>query len=367
MVTKEQIKGKSTGEGIWKYFQNISAERKNGIFVLKTKEGKEIQILFFDGKIVYAESDVKNRDRAILTFLVECGIIDNETKSKILKRKEKAKGLSIISLLLEEKPGMEGEIAKCLKTRTFEIIIELLMSQEINFEFVEKGKGEIGFNPKIFRPTIPDSIIFDATRIIDELKNISEEAKVPRHIPVLTGSVDENTLERLRIDEKELIKYIDGKNAIIEIARKAKISVYEAMIYISELLRNGLAEIEGVKEFPAEEEEEKKRDVIKLGFKNLNAILIILALLIFYSASFFYPKKEKIKVLDSLQEAQVQKQMVKIQTALEAYRTMEGKYPDSLLSLSEKGIIDRKDLTFPINRLYYYKNGENGTYYELGL
>jgi len=367
MVTKEQIKGKSTGEGVLKYFQNIAAERKNGIFVLKTKEGKEIQILFFDGKIVYAESDVKNRDRAILGFLVECGIIDTETKTRILKRKEKAKGLSIISLLLEEKPGMEGEIGRALKSRTFEIIIELLLSQEISFEFVEKGKGEIGFNPKVFRPMTIDSILLEGVRIVDELKNALEEAKICEHIPVLTEPIDKMALKSMRIKEEEFINYIDGKNAIIEIARLTRIPVYQAMIYVSELLKNGFAEIKEMKELPVEEEEEEKRNIIKLGFKNLSTILITATLLIFYFSSILYPKKEKIEVPDPTQEVKIQKQLVKIKTALEAYRMMEGKYPESILALPEKVLVDKKDLTFPVNRLYYYKNDENGTYYELGL
>ena len=368
MATKEQIKGKSTGEGVLKYFQNISAERKNGIFVLRTKEGKEIQVLFFDGKIVYAESDVKNRDKAILRFLVESGVIDKKIKTKILKRKEKARGLSIVTLLLEEKPGAEDEIGKCLRTRTHEILIEILMAEEITFEFIEKGKAEIGFNPKVYRPMNTDSTIFEAARIVDELKNALESSKVFQNIPALIETPDKEILRTLRVPE-EFIEYIDGKSAIIEIARKAKVTVYEAINYISELLKNGVAEIEGVKEFPLEEEGDKKRDIIKLALKNFVAFFTIGLLGMSLYATFISQnmKKEKIKLLDPIEEIKIQKQIIKIKTVIEAYKMMEGKYPESILSTAEKGLIEKKDLTFPINRLYYYKRSDDGTYYELGL
>jgi hypothetical protein len=78
-------------------------------------------------------------------------------------------------------------------------------------------------------------------------------------------------------------------------------------------------------------------------------------------------KNEKIKLFDPIEEIKIQKQIIKIKTAIEAYKIMEGKYPDSLLSTIEKGLIEKKDLTFPINRLYYYKKSDDGTQYELGL
>ncbi len=366
MAIKEQIKGKSTGEGVLKYFQNISADRKNGIFVLKTKEGKEIQILFYDGKIIYAESDVKNRDRAILTYLSECGIIDKKVKTKILKKKEKSKGVSIISLLIEEKPGTEDEMGQALRARTQEILIELLMSEEVSFEFIEKGKGEIGFNPKIYRPMNTDSIIFDAARIIDELKNALEPAKVYENIPSLSGTIDVETAKKLRIPW-EFIEYIDGKSAIIEIARKSRKPVYETMIYISELSKNELVEIERSKELRSEEERDKRWEIIKLSFKNIIAFLFIGFTGVFLYGLTSSNSKEKIKIFDPFEVIKVEKQKLKIKTAIESYKTLEGRYPDSLLLLVEKGLLEKKDLTFPINRLYYYKKSEDDTYYELGL
>lgn len=367
MAIKEQIRGKSSGEGVLKYFQNISADRKNGIFILKTEEGKEVQILFFDGKIIYAESDVKNRDTAILTFLVETGIIDKKTMKKILEKKEKAKGLSTISILLKEKPGAEDEIGQTLRTRTYEILVELLMAQEVDFEFIEKGKGEIGFNPKVYRPMNTDSLIFEAARIVDELKNVIDSAKIPESIPSLREELDKETVKKLRITE-EFIKHIDGNSAIIEIARKAKVTVYEAMVSISELLKNGLVEIEGVKEIQYEEEKYKRLKIIKWAFKNIFAFLIIGFLGFFIYATFlFESSKEKEKIKYQVEDIRVQKQILKIKTALEAYKMLEGRYPESLSLLLDKELLEKKDLTFPINRLYYYKRAEDDTYYELGL
>lgn len=367
MAIKEEIKGRASGLGVVKYFQNISADRKNGIFILKTEKGTEVQILFYDGKIVHAESDVRNRDEAILNFLIQSGVIDKKIKGKILKKKAKKKAMSVVSILLEEKPDSEESIRKALKARTDEILSEVLLADELTFDFVEKGKSEIGFNPKVYRPVNTDSLIFELARVVDEWKGAVENAKVKEGVPLLLEAVDESTAKKLRIPP-DFIHYIDGKRAIIEIARISKTSLYEAAIHISELVKHGLAEIITAKKIKMEGEGEGWREKAVKIFQNATAVIILLFAGAFvYSA--FHKRGAHEAVVRSpqeyIKEMAVEKQMMKIKTAIEVYRLLHGEYPETLHLLVEKGLLKEEDLTFPLKRGYYYRRNEDKRSYEL--
>ncbi len=365
-MVRERLKGISDGMGLATHFQNISQSRKNGIFVLKTDE-KEVQILFFDGKLIYAESDVKNRDEAISSFLIESRVIDSKTKKKLLKRKREKGKVSILSVLLEEKPDAEEEVRKALRARTQEILCEVIMADRVQFEFIEKSRTEIGFNSKIFRPIGIESIVFDIFKIIDEYKSAQEETKNFNAVPLLQGDFDEVMAETTGVP-LWLKDYIDGESSILEIARASKITIYEAIYYISRLLKSGIIVLEKTKE-PILDEERGTR-IFRALLRHIwtYIFLLLLAGISYLGVISNYFKEETVVIIssDPIDEIATQKQLLKIKTALEAFRILENKYPQSLELLTKGGFIEKKDLTFPSNKIYYYKLHEDGKGYELG-
>ena len=129
-----KIAGIGSPQELATYLQIVSSNRMNGIFLIAC-EGRQYQLLFYDGRLIYAEPEPERRDEALLEFLIEAKIIKKDEKEDMLKEKKKRR-VSLVTAVVDRKGEIE-RIRKAMYARTSEAIFEITQSPQVKFEFVE--------------------------------------------------------------------------------------------------------------------------------------------------------------------------------------------------------------------------------------
>lgn len=324
----------------------IASDSKTGRLEISSGKKKSL-ILFYEGAVVYAISlPLKN-------------IIDDLTRwePKVMPHVQTI-GEKIgndINLLIEYL--MSNKIIEIDSLRNFfyintkNVIFDSFLLTKGKFKFEETA---VSYNKEIFSLINTDFINMEASRIVDELKHVSEFYPGDDVIISKSKEISSKFIEELTDAEKMVFSKIDGDITPAEISFITKMPILESKIAISWLNQKHLITCSHKKQIALNKFMLLQKWLIRAFSSFFFIFLIFLTLMISPLNPLKYKEIKGTVKFYKLYSSLSAIQQRKIASAIEVYRWEKGEYPPDLNSLVKEKFLLKEDLTYPWGKVYYY-------------
>ncbi|MGA1825285.1 MAG: DUF4388 domain-containing protein [bacterium] len=226
------IKGDFKDINITDIIQLIARDRKTGSLLVKKADNK-INIYFIEGKIVFVDNKIKTA--IIGQRLVKAGILTKAHLQNIQKEQKKDKK-SIYELMV--KMGyIDFENAKnFLLNQIAEDIYSVFLWTDGYYQF--EAFSNVPY--KDFMIEIdPDSLLFDAARVLDEWK-VAKQRIVSEDVILEKKELGDKSIDRFSPEEKKIYSLINGNLTVNEIIEHSLLSMFDAYLIINHFLENDI-------------------------------------------------------------------------------------------------------------------------------
>lgn len=284
--------------------QLISLQKKTGILTFTSSDGF-ITLIFEQGLIIGVDSFPKKLEMRVGNVLVKQDFISEEMLQRALtiqKRTNQKIGEILIGM------GLMGEdtIKDSLKTQAVEVVLSLFKWKKGEYNF--KIMDHLDRTMKMIDPIPTDNLIMEGVQMLDEWplikKLVPEESMIFEPVPVeakdieIVDEYDEephhHDEEKIFLSETEanLLKYINGRNTVLELVELGVFTEYKVYKSLYSLINKRIIKVKAKTVEDDAKEERLITELSKVNAKiNINrfyyALLIILLLL--FAFTFFKP------------------------------------------------------------------------------
>jgi hypothetical protein len=281
--------------------QLISLQKKTGILTFTSRDGF-ITLIFQQGFIVGVDSFPKKLEMRVGSVLVKQDYISDEMLQRALaiqKRTNQKIGEILLGM------GLIGKdtIQESLKTQAVEIVLSLFKWKKGEYNFKVMEYLEDGM--RIIEPLSTDNLIMEGVQMLDEWPLIKQvvpdDFMIFEPIPVDSRSIEiveehedlpeKGTGNKIFLTETEanLLKYVNGKNTVRDLAELGIFTQYKVYKSLYNLVGKSIirAKHKVVSKEVGQEQllEELKVDAqrkVDILFKVLVVLLLVLAALTFF-------------------------------------------------------------------------------------
>lgn len=231
--------------------QLISLQKKTGILTF-TSSDRFVTLIFQEGLIVGVDAFPKKLEMRVGTVFVKQDFISEEMLQRALsiqKRTNQKIGEILLSMGLIDKEAIQN----ALKTQAVQIVLSLFKWKkgEYNFKIMTRLDESI----KIIEPIPTDNIVMEGVQMLDEWplikKSIPNENMVFEPIPVNIKNIeiideyeDEKSPKEGKIflteTETNILKYINGKNAVKDLVELGIFTEYKVYKSIFNLIKKSI-------------------------------------------------------------------------------------------------------------------------------
>src|ERR1041384_5631426 len=331
--------------GIADILQLIGHQTKTGRLTLKTGQ-EEVEDYFIDGNVVFASE-----------------------KQRTLKR--------LGDILIESEMVTQVQLAQMMRLQTTETLYKLFSWKNGSYEFSQE---EVDPARSTFDPIRAESVLLEAFRCMDEWPALKK--KVPWTEATFSMSKELDTRDLPSIDdgglgldgggegegkptERHKLVYrlaVGGKN-VLQVVDASRLGEFEALKALNDLIDWGF-----LKPVPPPRGAKALTQGLRKSGRALarTGALVRLALsLAYFVATLFLMKFVAPQLGSSRAENPARRgaiarlispdQLVRLESALELYRTELGEYPETLRALVERQLVSDSDLRYPYKESYYYR------------
>ncbi len=226
--------------GVKEIFQRIHQQSKTGILTIHSGE-ETITVSFQEGKIVAANSSVKNPNDRIGNILVRTKMVDAESLKAAINEKEESLD-RIGQILLKKKVITKEVLQKALQVQVLQIIKRLFSVEDGFYHF--KPEEKVHYDEENMHPISIDKIISVGVEKAPVLEELSGKMPSADDVYEKTYSLDDEEanliIDELDDENKDVLKYIDGWTTIKSILEKYQDRKLEVLKIITELEQKGL-------------------------------------------------------------------------------------------------------------------------------
>jgi uncharacterized protein DUF4388 len=364
--------------GIADILQLIGHQTKTGRLTLKTG-GDAVEVFFIEGNVVFASEKARDSKDLLGSLLVRAELLTQEklddalaTQQRTLKR--------LGDILVDTALVTKVQLSQMMRLQTTETLYKLFAWKNGSYEFsqesVDAAKGA-------FEPIRAESVLLEGFRRMDEWPALRK--KVPWSDGTFEKLKDLDTTGLPPIDEgldrgeaedgepagrhKLVYKLATlGKNLqqITDISRMGEFEALKALIELIEWdYLKAIPPPRGAKKAVVEGIKKGSRKTISWA-----AALVRLALtLAFFGATLLLvrtlaprlaPRPEVPAQRGAVARLIARDQLVRLESALELYRTEHGEYPPALKALVDGRFVHDQDLRYPWKEPYYYRRTVQG-------
>ena len=365
--------------GIADILQLIGHQTKTGRLVLKSG-ADEVEVFFVDGNVVFATDKARNSRNLLGNLLLRAELLSQEQLDEALATQQRTlKRLG--NILTESGSVTSSQLAQMMRLQTTETLYKLFAWKDGIYEFSQE---DVDPARSTFEPIRAESILLEGFRRIDEWPALKK--KVPwaeatfeslkeldtRDLPPIDdrgAGADGNEAEGKPNERHKLLyKLAVGGKDMQHVIDASRIGEFEALKALNDLIEWGY-----LKAIPPPRGAKAIAQGLKKGRKALakTAALARLALSLgFFVATlllvkFVAPQLGSSRAENPARRGAVARvisrdQMVRLESALELYRTEHGEYPRDLTELVDTQIVAGQDLRYPYGESYYYRRTQQG-------
>ncbi|HEX9577685.1 MAG TPA: DUF4388 domain-containing protein [Myxococcales bacterium] len=365
--------------GIADILQLIGHQTKTGRLTLKSG-GEEVEVFFIDGNVVFASEKARKSSNLLGSLLLRAELLSKEQLDEALATQQRTlKRLG--DILIEGQLVTQQQLAQMMRLQTTETLYKLFSWKNGSYEFSQE---DVDQSRSTFEPIRAESVLLEGFRRMDEWPQVRK--KVPWTEATFEKLKDLDTRDLPAIDdgglgldggeaegkpgEKHKLIYrlaVGGKD-VQKLVDASRIGEFEALKAINELIEWGF-----LKAVPPPRGAKALTAGLKSGGKKLarTGVFVRLALsMAFFTATLFLVRWVAPQLGTSRAENPARRgavarllshdQLVRLEGALELYKTEHGEYPQALKQLVEGQLVTEGDLKYPFRESYYYRRTQQG-------
>lgn len=355
------LQGSLRDFGIADIFQLIAQQQKTGVLQLRRPD-KGLDVYFTSGLICSALPPGEDPHIRLGQHLVRSGVLEpgvlKQASDKATQNLTKLRDFLVGSRLVGN-----DVVASIEKLYTFEAIYDLFVWQEGEFAFVQK---DVQRNPNSFDPVSAEHVLMDGFRMVDEWPAIKrivpdpgariQKLSTPQPVAkpakkkgggdpfdmsdLMDDDDDDEESTGLSETEQKILQLADTGRNVQWVIDRSRMGAFEATKAVADLVTKGYlkldivsAQLESVADFF--EPQKPARSVNVVFGATVGVALLILG------AGFkpvFRGVTAPFRLLSSLHEVKQDYSIEQVRNALEVFRLLNGRYPDTLAEIERAGI-----------------------------
>ena len=360
--------------GIADILQLIGNQTKTGRLTLKTSSD-EVEVFFVEGNVVFASEVARDSRNLLGNLLLRAEILTQEQLDSALAEQQRT--LKRLGDILTESGAVSKEqLAQMMRLQTTETLYRLFSWKNGSYEFHQE---EVDPARGTFDPIRAESILLEGFRRMDEWPRLKKSipwsgATFEKQKDLDTsdaaarsdgGEDEEGTpgprhklVYRLATAGKDLQHIIDA----------SRLGEFEAIKALGELLIWGY-----LKAIPPPSGAKALAQGLRAGSEKLArtgaVVRLALSLAFFVGALVLArvvaPRLGSARTQNPARRGAVARvlahdQVLRLESALELYRTEHGEYPQALGALVETELLSEADLRYPYREPYSYRRTAQG-------
>ena len=366
--------------GIADILQLIGHQTKTGRLVLKSGND-EVEVFFIDGNVVFASEKHRTSKNLLGTLLLRAELLSKEQLDEALSTQQRTlKRLG--DILVESGVVTQVQLAQMMRLQTTETLYKLFSWKNGSYEFSQE---DVDPSRSTFDPIRAESILLEGFRRMDEWPALRK--KVPWTDATFEKMKELDTRDLPSIDDgglgldgggeqegkpterhKLIYKLAVGGKDVQRLVDASRVGEFEALKAIQDLIEWGF-----LKPVPPPRGAAALAKGLAKGGKSLarTGALVRMALtLAFFVATLFVVRIVAPQLGSSRAENPARRgavarllshdQLVRLEGALELYKTEHGEYPPGLHQLVEGQLVTEQDLRYPYRESYYYRRTQQG-------
>jgi Domain of unknown function (DUF4388) len=230
------IHGTLTTMSVPDLLQFLETGRKTGN--LKFGRSKVIKQIFFeDGVIVGSYSN--DPKEYLGQVLIHYGKLD-ETRLQAAMEVQRVSGGRLGEILISQGLLTEAEVSEILRTRTLEIIYDLFLWDEAQFEFFDNDP----FPDDLIRISVqPTAVIMDGIYRVDEWARY--RALIPSDRSILELGIGWTSSLSFGKEVRQILYLVEKRMSVAEICYNMHTSAFHVYAQLHDLVRDGIAHVAG--------------------------------------------------------------------------------------------------------------------------
>jgi len=366
--------------GIADILQLIGHQTKTGRLVLRSG-GDEVEVYFIEGNVVFATEKGRTAKNLLGNLLLRAELLSKEQLDEALGTQQRTlKRLG--DILIEGQMVTPPQLAQMMRLQTTETLYRLFSWKNGSYEFSQE---DVDPARSAFEPIRAESVLLEGFRRMDEWPALKK--KVPWTEATFEKVKDLDTRDLPSIDDgglgldggedaegkpterhKLVFRLAVGGKDVQRVVDASRVGEFEALKAISDLMEWGF-----LKAVPPPRGTKALAQGLKKSGKALarTGALVRMALsLAFFVATLFLVRFVAPQLGSSRAENPARRgavarlishdQLVRLESALELYRTEHGEYPAQLRDLVEGQLVSEQDLRYPYKETYYYRKTAQG-------
>jgi uncharacterized protein DUF4388 len=323
--------------GISEILQLIGHQKKSGTLLVEDKN-RHVEILFEQGNIVNSKHEPVNIYFDFESILVRSKTVEKSVMDQA--KKEQSHNLKPLEQVLLDSSAIDLKTLKeIIVLSHLENIYDLFLWKDGNYSF---DQGAVNYNSHWITPIASEQVLMDGYRVKDEWPLI--ESRVPdTTLAVNKVPGDFGPGDKLNSEQKKMYSLIDGERTADDLVFLSLSGRFEGLKTLSSLIENGRAVIDVTKEVII------KRDLTSIWIAAGMSLIFVVALTgvingLFCNLNRLTAKDTINNYNNALNILWSWHQLSGVSSELSLYSAINRRYPESLASLIEEGIIKQKDI-----------------------
>lgn len=370
------LKGTIRDFGVADIFQLIGQQVKTGILVLNN-DVDEVRVYFREGSVIKAENVTRPEEMLFGNLMVRADALSPEQLDRALQTQQRT--LKRLGTVLVELGFTDaGVIREFATLQTTETIYKLFEWQDGTYEFEPTTVDD---SPEGVAPIRAENIVMNGVRMMDEWPTIREQipsyswvaVRLKRILPAGSGTSDidfssfgpEAADPELGPNERTVFGLSTGRVTIQEVIDQSRLGEFEACRALSTLVAQGYVKLVQPRALSADLSPTPltpaQRVVRGLGILARIAVTAMLVLVL-AGLGLQVTRGGAPEILQPRvrENHWAKTQLTLLRRNLEVYRLSYGAYPEELEALTESGLVEERDLSFPFEQTYFYRSHDGG-------
>jgi hypothetical protein len=350
------MKGELGTFSVAEILQLIGMQEKTGLLQVRSK-GKSAVLFFEGGKVISARDRRQGARDPFLFYLQESGALGLEQLNQVIEAKQKEGG-DTVEILLTQGVVDKARLGDLLSAYARETLENMVKWETGTFEFTASNDGMP--ERSIVAPLRLEPILMEALRRKDEVEEIR------RFLPSFdtTIKVVEQNIEDLHFEARDaaILTLVDGRRTIDEVVEESATDEVETLDILERLFALGVISIA--------EAEHPHSGVRKLSpLRSVAIVAGIIALGSLLRFTVLAPNMSGTFPVNALQSNVDRfidsREIENIRFALDAYRVLNGVYPQRLEELVSVGLLEQSQIQNGRDEQYPYMSSANGERYTI--
>jgi hypothetical protein len=340
--------------------QLVGMQRKTGTLTL-TRKDETVSVLLQDGMVVWASAGDEAFEKTLGRILVRRGYVTSQRWEEARQLRSR-KNQPLVPFLTSGQWAPPQDLERVVQRQVLETLYRALRWREGRYTFVSQSQADTSQGQ--IPPVGTETILLEAVRQMDEWPLVEQRLPSPDLVVRRKGRLVDR--DKVAPESLDVLELVDGTRTAREIAELCDFGEFDTYKSITDLVANGVIDLERRAETAEGVRLPKARLRVPLRLPPwlsaaaLGAVTLA-ALLFQFSLGYdpFYLRSSRSpRTQSAIQSLKLNVARWELPQALDRYLLVRGGYPDHLSQLQAEGLLS-DEVQDPWGRPWVYERQES--------